>query len=325
MKRLLLYIASVFAGAALCAGEVTTGNGSLVYKSEACGDSIPIAFDYCMANKLFTFSRVDLNGHTVNATSSDNIGPFGLDGIGWSGGNHLNNNIRSARTDSVEVFSLPCFRPLNTDSTATYSCKGVLVKVHNTLFMPADTTAVFALENICYTVAGNSIEVDAHHTFLPETPVLVDRYYGMQSMFIGETEILTPGGLYSQFTPVAEVNRFTKASAPDFTVFIEHSPVAYQASLLDCAEGTLGDRSLVDDNDVVFIGNSYSKSYHKTIGRKKVHKGMSTRWHGIYSWFSAPQNDSETTFAYPACSGNEPTIISIDKKSGHYNLTPLKR
>ncbi len=295
------------------AAVVVTGGGSLSYTDTVPGaGEVRIEFAPCMANELFTFSRVSLNGKLVNATSSDNIGPFGLAGGGWSGGNHLNGDMRSARTESVAVYAQPGNRPLSLTKADTLTCTSLDIYVNNRLLMPADTAA-FADECMRYTVAGNSVEVNALHVFLNAAPVTVNRYYGMQSMFIGETEVLTPGGLYSEWTPISQVDRFNRASSPRFCTFVEHSPDAYQACWLDPAAGTLGDRSMVSPDDWVFIGNSYSKAYHKTVGDRAVRRGQTTRWHGVYSWFAQPLTDDSDTFAYRAYIGATPTVISLPK------------
>lgn len=282
------------------ASVVTKGDGTLSYFENAPeGCVIQIDFAKCMANELFTFSNVWLNGKNINQTGSDNIGPFGIAGLGWSGGNHLNNDIRSARTDSIRI--LLDGEPVDLASPGMRDGTKMTVEVFNTLLMPSDTSAVFAKEHYIYNVSGNSIEVEGAHDFLNEKPVIIDRYYGMQSMCIGETELLTPGGEYSQWTPVAEVSSFTKASAPKFCLFVEHTPVGYQAAWLDTTKG-IGDRHLVDKDDVAFIGNSWTKSYHKTIGSKPIKKGDRTNWRGIYSWFDKPLSDNarggDGSFAY---------------------------
>ena len=94
--------------------------------------------------------------------------------------------------------------------------------------MPGQSVETFATETMTYIVAGNSIDVTGEHAFSCTTPQTIDRYYGMQSMFIGETEVLTPGGKYSTWTPIASVDRFTHMSAPNFNTFIEHSANGYQ-------------------------------------------------------------------------------------------------
>ena len=306
-------ISALAVSAALSAFSATlvSGGGRICY-SDTVSDAgkLRIEFAPCMANELFTFHRVYLNGTIVNATSSDNIGPFGITG-GWCGGNHLNDGRRSAETVAVSVAAFPGAVIVDPEVADTLTCDYMVVEVHNRLVLP-DGVSPFADETIRYTVAGNSIDVAASHTFTCEQPVFVDRYYGMQSMFFDEYEFLTPGGLYAPWTPLAEVNRFAKSAQNGFCLFVEHSPAGYQASWLDPAPGTLGDRSLVDDDDWVFIGNSYTKAYHKTIGGKAVRKGDTTRWHGIYSWFDRPLVDTPHSFAYRAFYGGVPAVMDFN-------------
>lgn len=291
------------------------GDGTLLYYERTpWSGEITIDFAPCMANELFTFSSVTLDSVVVNRTSSDNIGPFGLAGGGWSGGNHLNGGKRSARTDSV-VVSLDG-RPVALSAPLRTEGSVLTVTVSNTLLMPADTVP-FALETMTYRVAGNSIEVTGEHRIVAPRPVAVDRYYGMQSMFDGETEILTPGGAYGVWTPVAAVDRFDRCSAPGFTTFIEHSPHAYQACWMDSAIG-IGDRHLVADDDWVFIGNSWTKAYHKLIGGKMLAPGDTTRWHGVYTWFKEPVADGcrgpePGHYAFVGNIGGKSSLFYIDK------------
>ncbi|MCH5347394.1 MAG: DUF4855 domain-containing protein [Muribaculaceae bacterium] len=292
---------------------VTTGNGTATYRTATpwSGD-IAIDFGPAMANDLFTFSNVSMNGNAVNTTSSDNIGPFLLAGRGWSGGNHLNDSRRSAET--ISVTALADGRPIDLNAAATIPCNTLTIKVKNRLLMP-DGITTFANETVTYTARGNSIDVVAGHEFVCPDTVIIDRYYGMQSMFNGETEILTPGGEYAMWTPAGNVDRFTKASAPTFDTFIERSPAGYQATWLDRNTG-LGNRDLVDPDDVVFIGNSYGKCYHKTIGNRAVTRGDRTSWHGVYTWFSKPVDsrlDSPIrSFAYAGTCNGLPALFYIN-------------
>lgn len=60
----------------------------------------------------------------------------------------------------------------------------------------------------------------------------------------------------------------------------------------------LGNRKLVDNSDVVFIGNSWTKSYHKLIGNAVVRRGKETNWEGIYTWFVTPVTDNDSEISY---------------------------
>ncbi len=315
MKRTITSAATLALAIALHAATVaTTGDGRLTYTENVSnGDHIEIDFARCMANNLFTFSEVRLNGSVLNHTDSDNIGPFLISGHGWAGGNHLESGNRTAHTDKITVTADGL--PLNLSGSSRTECTLLTIEVENTILLPPSTSAVFAIETVTYSVSGNSIEVNCHHEYKTDSAVKVERYYGMQSMFIGETEMLTPGGAYRKWTPTAQVSQFTKSSAPDFCLFVEHSANGYQAAWMDPEEG-IGDRSMVDASDVVFIGNSYSKSYHKIIGNRPLKNGDSTEWHGVYSWFSKPVTDNarggDGTFAYLGSMWGEDILITAD-------------
>lgn len=315
MKRHTFFIpfAALTALSLSAATVVSNGRGLLSFSENMQnGDTIHINFSRCMANRLFTFSDVWLNNRSLNHTESDNIGPFGISGKGWSGGNHLNNDMRSARHDSVHV----CVDGVPFDISKPGRIEGnvLTVEAFNTLFVPADTV-VFAQERIVYNVSGNSIEVNGHHSFKTNEPLTVNPYYGMQSMAIGETEILTPGGAYSTWTPIKDVDRFSKGIAPDFCLFVEHLPYGYQAAWMD-PEIDLGDRHMVDSGDVVFIGNSWNKSYHKLIGNRDVKDGDSTEWHGVYTWFKEPLSDNarggDGSYSYTGFIKGSPVVFRAE-------------
>lgn len=303
------------------AGTLSVVDGKLSFTSyTSAGDTVCIEFAKCMANNLFTFSNVHLNGNIVNHTDSDNIGPFGLDN-GWTGGNHTNigkdkQQLPSAYTMSIKAYADGQQIDLTADTIS--KCRVLIVDVTNRLHIPGDTVA-FADENVVYTVAGNSVDVRCRHKILH--PVMVRRYYGMQSMFCNETDILTPGGTYAEWTPVKDVDRFCKANADKFSLFVEKSEIGYQASWLDPAVG-LGNRDMVDDDDVVFIGNSYTKSYHKTIGNKPVKSGDCLSWHGVYSWFSRPVENSAAQFVYRCNISGRPVVLHADK-DGRIDIRPV--
>lgn len=306
---------------AMSAAKISTlTSGQISYTTtDTDGHDIQIIFKRCMSNELYTFQSVRLDGNELNHTDSDNIGPF-LIGSGWVGGNHTNpgtdgTQVKSAKTVSVEAFVDGEAIKYNVNKNHTGDV--LTIKVINTLYMPGQTEETFATETMTYVVAGNSIDVTGEHEFTCSVPQRVDRYYGMQSMFIGETETLTPGGAYATWTPINSVDRFTRLSAPEFNTFIEHSANGYQAAWMDNSEGLLGNRSLVPDNDVVFIGNSSTKSYHKIIGSHTVKSGDKTKWHGVYSWFKEPladncRGDKPGSFSYNGTIGGETAIFSLD-------------
>lgn len=326
MKKSALILTAVLATGTCQAATVLYTGGDIIYSENTiCGD-IQINFKRCMANELYTFSSVRLNGKELNHTESDNIGPFLISNRGWAGGNHLNGDRRSAYTESVSV-ELDG-KPLTTDTIAEGSV--LTVTVVNQLLDPVDDSP-FAVERAVYNVSGNSIDVKMTHDFVNEQPVVIDRYYGMQSMFVDDKEVLTPGGKYASWTSYTPKStghelQFTKAEAPAFTTIVEHSDNGYQAAHM-FREG-LGNRDFVADDDIVYIGNSWSKHYHKLMGMHPVKKGDHTMWHGIYSWFDAPivdgcRNDrGKLEFEYLAYINGHPTFFYIHS-DGHLTTMPF--
>ena len=132
-----------------------------------------------------------------------------------------------------------------------------------------------------------------------------------------------PNGAYGEWTPVGAVDRFTRQSAPKFRQFVERTPVCYAALCL-CSDG-LGDRRCVDGDDVVFIGNSWSKSYHKLIGNRIVEKGETARWKGIYTWFASPVADSHGKFEYEGCFDGREAVFCSESGSDYVVFSDGKK
>ena len=178
----------------------------------------------------------------LNSTSSDNIGPVQIDGYGdFVGGNHMwrdadeNGNpgaatytdtlgkkyvlytdICTAICDSVKVSIDGSEMPVG---TVVYG-QHVEVKVWNTLFDPLVVpnegdevlTSPLIGEFVTYTVTGGSIAVDVRHDY--KKSVTVRTYYGMQSMFVKEDSIMTPGGKHATFTVESAATKFNKNDYP---------------------------------------------------------------------------------------------------------------
>lgn len=309
------------------AATVSVVDGNIFYSEKTPAGDIEIDFRRCMANNLYTFSSVRVDGRELNHTESDNIGPFLVSQKGWTGGNHVNGDRLSAETRSVKISADGKELPSDT----VIQCKVLTVDVVNQLFHPSDDRD-FAIENIVYNVSGNSVEVFASHRFQYPEPQPIDRYYGMQSMFVDEFEILTPGGKFNTWTRFNKTNtgnelEFTKDSAPNFRTFIEHSDGGYQAAYLT-ADG-LGDRSWLGDDAKIFIGNSWTKCYHKIIDHHDVNIGDRSSWHGIYSWFVRPVSDrshaedaAAPTFDYIAYIQGRPHLFHLHP-DGTLTQTPL--
>lgn len=298
MKRFITAILSsiIIIIPAKAAMKVALNGEFLSIDAPVNGDhSIRYEFCRCMANHIYTFSRVVIDSTVVNEATSDNIGPFLIDGRGWTGGNHLlpDGKTPSAYTSYIRIVA-------NETDTLRGSFIGsaerIDIYVNNVLLDPACPSDTFCTEHVHYLICGNSIQVEALHNYLNKKPFKIARYYGMQSMMCGETEILTPCGAYSLWTPIAHVDRFTRQSAPHFHQFIEKSPACYAAAYM--TDDGIGDRHLIDSDDVVFIGNSWSKSYHKLIGNATINSGDATHWRGIYTWFVCPIENDGNEFSY---------------------------
>ncbi|MCM1067965.1 MAG: hypothetical protein NC418_10370 [Muribaculaceae bacterium] len=301
-------LAALLLGAATIANAATISRaGSQIkFSADTPYGNMATTFRRCMANELFTFYNVLLDGVEVNSTQySNNIGGF-LAEDRWIGGNH---NDGKPNAFTVSVDASVDGKPLREGDTIEGAV--LRISVVNRLFYDKNTQ--FCSEHITYTVSGNSIEVDATHHYTMPRAIEIDRYYGMQSVFIDEHEILTPGAGPLLWNKIDSKDiRITKASAPLFSTFIEHSSSGYQATYMSRTD--LGDRSWVNDSDLVFIGNSYTKSYHKIIGKHTIEPGESSHWHGIYTWFTRPLTDSNDSFAYVAYIDGKPVEMRVDAK-----------
>ena len=104
---------------------------------EGC-HSIRYEFSRCMANHIYTFSRVLVDSVVVNEATSDNIGPFLIENSGWTGGNHLlPDGSPSARTDSISIHNERGER-LGDGFRGDAEC--VTIRVVNTLLNPLNPT-----------------------------------------------------------------------------------------------------------------------------------------------------------------------------------------
>lgn len=299
-------------------------------------------FKRCMFNELFTFYRVgtysnnsktptsapDRDPSTVlNLAYSDNIGPFNISGHGWCGGNHgyMDGDIPTAYNKDYQI-SLNG-TALNKDTLALV--KDIKIRVINNILDPSkalkkeDTfilNELLCIETVDYSINRNSISVSTNHDFVNKDPVEISTYYGMQSMFEGETHTFTPNGRYKDWTGQASVSSFTKKEAPNFRRFIEKNTSFFQSTYL-LNEG-LGTHSEISDDDIIFIGNSSRKTYHKIIANKTVQKDNSFFWKGVYSWFRDPVIDNDDWFCYESViDGKDAIFIDCKRKvSGKLNL-----
>ncbi|MCE5174300.1 MAG: hypothetical protein ABFC90_03585 [Bacteroidales bacterium] len=289
-------------------------------------------FKKCMANDLFTFYRVSMvdasDGITiVNEAYSDNIGPFDILNGGWCGGNHL---FSDGKTKTAETFFVKLYadgRILSSDTTL--KAHTVKIEVRNNIFNPLSAsekeTKVYFTDTLCiekaiYIVNNNSIQVDLSHVYTNTIPVTIVKYYGMQSMFKDEKQLLTPLGKYKYWTAINKTDRFIKKDFPRFNQYIEKSDSCFQSSYLFNRD--LGTHSELPDDDVIFIGNSWSKCYHKLIGNAHRIAGNSDSWSGVYTWLTTPLLNTEFAFAYDGFMDGKQVIFFSNNKKGDF-IIPL--
>ena len=312
-------------------------NGEDLYIAYLDFDNIEYVywFKKCMFNELYTFYRVGyrqtdrnkpstegiktLDGIVlINKTDSDNIGPVSFKEGGWVGGNHsyLNDGItKTARCDSYSIF-LSSNREINAGETIITN--RVMIKVVNTLFNPAiaptdgsDTLSVpIANEIVNYLVSNNNIEVSIKIDFVSTSNPL-NHYYGMQSMCHLETEILTPNGLYPDWTSVVDTS-FVKSEYPKFNRFIERNTNYdyYQASYL--IPNKDGNHNMVTKN---IFTRATGKSYHTIVDDSTLFSNSKIVWSGVYTFFKNPLiNDDNILAYYGRLYGHDCIYISTKKE-----------
>lgn len=293
------------------AAKVTYYGGMVTYLTETDYGQIEISFKKCMANNLFTFYNVKLDGVLVNSAQySDNIGPFFVNGY-WMGGNHSASGGSTANTVAYTI-TLDGQKVIPNRPTTGDVLE---ITVENELLY-ADGKK-FCTEMMSYRVSGNSIEVWGEHTFTYPTVLPVSRYYGAQSMFVAN-EVLLPGSKNKNWVNLSnldEVDVF-KSEAPEFSTFVEHNANGYQA-VLKYREG-MGDAAF--STDPVYLYRKYGgsgKSYHVMMWDHNVKPGDTTRWHALYTWFIGPVEDtfrtgaSDPKFVYQSYINGEPTEITV--------------
>ncbi|MDD2437411.1 MAG: hypothetical protein PHG27_06440 [Massilibacteroides sp.] len=294
-------------------------------------------FKKCMANDLYTFYRVSITSVSsgcntiVNEAFSDNIGPFDIQDGGWCGGNHL---FTDGKTKTAETFSIKLYADGNVILSDTIlKTHTIRIEVENYIFNPLAAkikkedkvyfTDTLCIERAIYTIEGNSIQTALCHNYLNSIPVTVLKYYGMQSMFDGEKQLLTPSGEYKSWTDVNSINRFKKKDFPQFNRYIEKNDLYYQSSYLS-NEG-LGTHDELLEKDVIFIGNSWSKCYHKLLGNVHRVAGDYDSWNGVYTWVSMPLLNTGSAFAYNGSFNGKKYIFFSNNIPGDFNIPIPKK
>lgn len=284
-------------------------------KFDAAHD-ILIVFEKCMFNELMTFSKVGLADNAaflpskcpdrqisrvLNEASSDNIGPVMLTQGGWVGGNHSFMEQGTVKTAKTTAFQFYADGKLLRDGDAM-PADLVSVKVKNVLYDPFQPTKsangkpvtlnkILLEEDITYTVQKAQLYVEVSHSYKNVKEYVIGRYYGMQSMFVGETEMMTPNASYVDFQPAPQELFLQKSRYPMFNRFIERNSVTgvcQSTYLIPFAERDPY-WSLATEDKVFVRANG--KSYHNQIAERPVRKGAIFTWAGLYNWFVPLAND----------------------------------
>ena len=321
------------------------GSNLVIAANDGSGTEMCYWFKKCMNNKLFTFFRVgarnvsrnysDTDGIAnsqviswLNSTGSDNIGPVSIKGYGdFVGGNHRwrtpdeNGNpgkgtYTDTRTANCDRYSVYIDGEPIRKNVKSFS-NNVTIRVRNTIFDPLIEpealdevlSSPLITEDVYYTVNGNSIAVDLDHTYLK--PVTVNIYYGMQSMFVNEDSIMTPGGAFPAFVSQANANTFTKNDYPTFGRYVEHNSNNWcQSSWMRPKD--LGTHYAIGNNCSIFKRNS-GKCYHVIMNNNPMLQGDKVSWHGIYTWAEPLVNDSDLLVYKGVIDGREALYIDVKR------------
>lgn len=339
MNRILLIFfllspLSAYSQSRLSTVKKTGENVYISSKIDECHE-INYWFKQCMANGLFTFYRVSIasgsGGNTVvNEACSDNIGPFDIRNGGWCGGNHL---LANGKTKTAETFSVKLYADgRSIPSDTTLKARTITFEVKNYIFNPTSAkkrdnkvyfTDTLCIENVIYTINSNNIQVDLSHEYTNKIPVTILKYYGMQSMFKNEKQILTPLGEYTSWTDIDKTDRFKKREFPLFNRYIEKSDSYFQSSFL--LNRGLGTHRELPDDDVIFIGNSWTKCYHKLIGNVHRIAGNNDSWSGVYTWFATPLLDTDSAFAYGGYIDGKNVLFFSNNTKGDFTISLPKK
>ncbi len=330
LLTLLISVGSLCAGAAESAPlrAKLTGNNLMVSVDSGDADEMCFCFRPCMQNKLMTFSHVGLRESLVdsvrdpsdmlrdttmrwlNSATSDNIGPVGVNGYAnFVGGNHLwqapDEYGTPGKGAATKVLTAVCDSFLILADGAPLAsgvlteCRQITVEVWNTLMDPLvpPLDGAKALhspligEHARYTLEHNTIVVDMEHSYYKD--FTVSRYYGMQSMFVGEDEIFTPSGVYRSWTIQEAVLNFKKSRCPWLSHFVERQPSGWCQTTWLMNDG-LGSHEFIQDDAPIFVRGS-RKCYHVLMNNTPVMAGERHSWRGAYVW-SRPDVDDDFLF-----------------------------
>lgn len=303
------------------------------------GNDLIIFFKPCMNNELVTFANVGLAVNPgkypssdfsrsvtmLNNPGSDNIGPFSISKDsavgsgtgGFCGANHCygevygENQIRTAKSDWHKYYLDDI---LVEDGFKGYG-KNVKVVTENTIFDPriapveGETVLSSPLikEMMAYTVCGTQVEVCATHKFLKNAKA---SYYGQQSVFRNESQIVTPLGAFPVWTAISDITGFTKGEYPEYRAVSMKSDAGYENDiLLNCGLGT---RNMIGDTANIFQYSS-NKTYTQLLYGNSIKQDEVLYWAGVYSWGCIV--DDENNYIYKYQVGNKKFMTICSKKA----------
>lgn len=297
-------------------------------------NDILITFRKCMFNNLMTFYKIGLadnkeayplsnpertTSENLNVSTSDNIGPISTSSGGWCGGNHSyleQSKVKTAETISYEFYA----DGIMLNDGDIVQATSVEVKVKNRIYNPtippeegADILSEeLCVEDVVYKIKNGNILVSLSHTYTNETPVTIANYYGMQSMCNFEDYIMTPNGRYVEFTEKATVAAFNKSEYPNFRRCIEKNADnnRYQSTYLLPYEA--GTHEYINDENRIFSYSS-GKCYNVLVVNKQIKSGDIIEWAGLYTWFTALQDDDNVLVYTGLMKGK--TFLFIDVKN----------
>lgn len=83
----------------------------------------------------------------------------------------------------------------------------------------------------------------------------------------------------------------------------------------------MGNHEEISDDDIIFIGNSSNKTYHKIIADREHKKGDIIHWSGVYTWFKSPVSDDDDLLCYEGVIDNKKVFLLDCKKNGRQDNT----
>lgn len=292
-------------------------------------------FKKCLANDLFTFYLVGYRSVTrplpsvegiinedgitaINRANSDNIGPISMYPGGYVGGNHLyNDTVKTAKTDTFTIF----VDGEELSDNDSHYCNTVSVRVVNTLYDPSVApgegatilTTPLATETEEYKITENNIQVSVSIQFVNNAPGRISNYYGMQSMCVSETGVLTPNGALASAWSLPSSTSFTKGEYPKFNRFIEKKDTEYYQSTY-LIPNKAGNHGQIEDTDPIFVRGSTAKDYHQ-IAIGGLVAGRRIVWSGVYTFMRSVIADDANILAYMGIVNGKKCLFVASKQS----------